>query len=104
MSGEWAVHVNLGRVIVLDDQGRIDDIDRLAPDEVRQLFTVIKALADKLLNKPRTIEVTRDRFVPVKTTDEAKAEAKKKAQELADAFQRLLIDVSAEQKKLEEKK
>ncbi len=41
--------------------------------------------------------------VPVKTTDEAKAEAKKKAQELADAFQRLLIDVSAEQKKLEEK-
>lgn len=29
------------RVLVL-----IDDIDRLAPDEVRQLFTVIKALAD----------------------------------------------------------
>ena len=40
---------------------------------------------------------------PVGTTDEAKAEAKKKAQGLADAFQRLLIDVSAEQKKLEEK-
>ncbi len=40
---------------------------------------------------------------PVGTTDEAKAEAKKKAQGLADAFQRLLFDVSAEQKKLEEK-
>lgn len=40
---------------------------------------------------------------PVGTTDEAKAAAKKKAQGLADAFQRLLIDVSAEQKKLEEK-
>ena len=40
---------------------------------------------------------------PVGTTDEAKAEAKKKAQGLADEFQRLLIDVTAEQKKLEEK-
>jgi len=40
---------------------------------------------------------------PVGTTDEAKAEAKKKAQGLADTFQRLLIDVTAEQKKLEEK-
>ena len=40
---------------------------------------------------------------PVGTTDEAKAEATKTAQRLADAFQRLLIDVSAEQKKLEEK-
>jgi mono/diheme cytochrome c family protein len=40
---------------------------------------------------------------PVGTTDEAKAEAKKKAQTLADAFQRRLIDVSADQKKLEEK-
>ncbi|MBY0490369.1 MAG: PSD1 and planctomycete cytochrome C domain-containing protein [Gemmatimonadaceae bacterium] len=40
---------------------------------------------------------------PVGTTDEAKAEAKKKAQGLADAFQRLLIDVTLEQKKLEEK-
>ncbi|WP_053333675.1 PSD1 and planctomycete cytochrome C domain-containing protein [Gemmatimonas phototrophica] len=40
---------------------------------------------------------------PVGTTDEAKAEAKKKAQKLADAFQRLLLDVTAEQKKLEEK-
>ncbi len=40
---------------------------------------------------------------PVGTTDEDKAAAKKKAQGLADAFQRLLIDVSAEQKKLEEK-
>ena len=40
---------------------------------------------------------------PVGTTDAAKAEATKTAQRLADAFQRLLIDVSAEQKKLEEK-
>lgn len=36
--------------ILLDQKKRvlvvIDDIDRLAPDEVRQLFTVIKALAD----------------------------------------------------------
>lgn len=40
---------------------------------------------------------------PVGTTDDAKAEAKKKAQGLADAFQRLLIDVTAEQKKLEER-
>jgi mono/diheme cytochrome c family protein len=40
---------------------------------------------------------------PVGTTDEAKTAAKKKAQELADAFQRLLIDVTIEQKKLEEK-
>jgi hypothetical protein len=40
---------------------------------------------------------------PVGTTDEAKAEARKNAQKLADAFQRLLIDISAEQKKLEEK-
>lgn len=40
---------------------------------------------------------------PVGTTDEAKAEAKKKAQQLADAFQRLLVDVTVEQKKLEEK-
>lgn len=40
---------------------------------------------------------------PVGSTDEAKAEAKKKGQGLADAFQRLLIDVTAEQKKLEEK-